>query len=343
MVRLVACLCMTAYLLSAYGSDSEVAAGGLGPPANDSRQDPVDLFISFANRSLPVQTIECRLDAPAFAPAPPEAFVRFAAAFQPDSFYIRRLEGISLLHDALGANDAIYGVSKQGAWVAAFKQISYSQSGTSFHSAQDPVAREVRAQEDILKPVLTLGLWPFLVEGTLRRAEQATLAGRSFRNQEVTLAMQKDDRGRVKRLTCQTSSGSLTLEYGYADAGRPWWLPARIDTVDKTPRFRAAKTNWITQCSIGPSAQQVEAYLPEILASNASVSIKVYFSNDVAWVVEGASRTRVLAPNELVRKQPATKNPSRVARAMTLLTMAGLTIGLAAAGLWKRLVVARRR
>jgi hypothetical protein len=45
---------MTAYLLSAYGSDSEVAADGLGPPANDSRQDPVDLFISFANRSRQV-------------------------------------------------------------------------------------------------------------------------------------------------------------------------------------------------------------------------------------------------------------------------------------------------
>ena len=337
------CLCMSAYLLSAYGSDSDAAAGGHGAPPNDSGQDPVDLFIAFANRSLPIQTIECRLDASAFAPAPPEVFVRFAGAFQPDGFYIRQLQGISSLHDALGTNDAVYGVSKQVAWVARSSQMSYSQSGKIFQSAQDPVASEVRMQEDILKPVLSLGLWPFLVEGTLRRADQAKLAGRSSRGQEVTLAMQKDDRGRVKGLTHQTLRGSLTLEYGYEDGGRPWWLPARIETVDETPRCRAAKTNWITQCSIGPSAEQGQAYFPEILASSTSVSAKAYFSNDVAWVVEGGSRERLLAPDELVRKQPSTKNSSRVARMVTLLAMAGLTIWFAAAGLWRGLVVARRR
>jgi hypothetical protein len=313
--------------------------------------EPVDNFIRFVNRDLPIERIVYSLDGKLFSFRGVQAQepVRFEAAFQSNTFYIKPLTAVTSggVVVEVPTNSAVYGKSSDGsAWMVDdnVKVITESWMGQS--AQLSPVEVHVDWQRELAGNVLGLGL-PNGLE-RLVRAGPNQLVATTKAGEAVPIAIVMDSSNRVSTVEYEFLRGEFSakcrVRYRYEDGDRPAWLPQSFERTVRgvrngKPVSVATKTNLIEFCHLGTVAEfPNDGYTPEPFLIrdelNPTSRRTMFYSNGAAYVLDiardGTSNIEeVLAEvqhNPLHVVDPLHADDSRARRGVVVVVLLGVVL-----------------
>lgn len=253
----------------AFGGSNDLAK----VPVGDSQGGHLEAFVRFVNRDTPIKHIVYEIDGQGFQHNGNHIIGRpsFEASIQTNTFYIRSLKRIvdGKVSDTPTARAC--GVSFSRAWLVD-QEVKRCSTTTNYHSDPDPVAHDVRFQEQLSLQIFTLGLSQVFEVGSIELLGGTRMQGRRRSGQPIPINVELDDIGRVNKLTYEVFGNGLRLGqtqiYAYQDGDRPTWLPATVVT-ESLETGRSIKREWkstnsISQCEVGVTDVGSGGYEPEL-------------------------------------------------------------------------------